>query len=390
MAADAQNTHPVLTVSEEDLARLAGRLPGRIAGKTRRILYELCAAIQSARCLPMRIHDAFVMGSWRKLLPAIAAIWIFLPGLSGPAHAASPAQIEAGRTIYNYRCYFCHGYSGDARTVAASFLTPRPADFTRAEEGLFTPEHVVSVLQNGKPETAMKSFRGVLTDLEMEQVAAFVVDEFVRRKAPNTRYHTPENGWPEHQRYRAAFPFATGEIPADRPWETLSEEQARGRRLFLSSCVSCHDRGSAGGVTWDGRPLSYPRNNYSYTYPALPTTLDAMTSASPYLLHDVPPQIRGMTASERRGRKLWQDNCAFCHAADGTGKNWIGSFLEPHPRNLRDPAFMGSMPRARLAAIIREGLPNTSMPAWKSVLNDEEITSIVAYVAKAFHPLAGD
>ena len=209
-----------------------------------------------------------------------------------PPTTSASAQLEAGRKIYNFRCYFCHGYSGNAQTVAADFLTPSPVDFTSAKAASFTPEHIVSVLQNGKAKTAMPSFRNTLTAAEMEQVALFVVDEFVRRKAPNTRYHTPENGWPDHQRYRAAFPFATGEIPVSRPWEELSEEQVRGKRLFLSSCVTCHDRGRTvgGGIVWEARPLSYPRNNYSYSYPT-PPTLDAIASASPYLLHEIPPKI---------------------------------------------------------------------------------------------------
>jgi len=337
---------------------------------------------------------------WRLLTAAVLAVAatthggvVVLPSLADtlPSVPAS-AQLEAGRKIYNFRCYFCHGYSGNAQTVAASFLSPPPVDFTSAKAAQFTREHIVSVLQNGKPGTAMNSFRNVITDAEMEQVAAFVVDEFVHRKALNTHYHTPENGWPDHQRYRVAFPFATGEIPVSRPWEELSKEQARGKRLFLSTCVVCHDRGSANdpkhstgsGITWEAYPLSYPRNNYSYT---TPPAVDATASASPYLRHDMPLQITGMTPLERQGQKLWQNNCAFCHAADGTGKNWIGSFLEPHPRNLGDPLFMGAMTRSRLSATIREGLPGTSMPAWKSVLSNKEIAAIVAYVAKAFHPL---
>ncbi len=342
---------------------------------------------------------------WKLTTAALLATVTVYGGLPGPAQATSmtpptitPAQLEAGRKVYNFRCYFCHGYSGNARTVATSFLNPPPVDFTGAKAAQFTREHIALVLQNGKPGTAMPSFRNTLTDTEMAQVAAFVADEFVLRKAPNTHYHTPENGWPDHQRYRAAFPFATGEIPASRPWEELSEDQVRGKRLFLSSCVTCHDRGGGSmrqegtggsrsadsGIVWEARPLSYPRNNFSYTPPP---KIDAITSASPYALHDMPLQIKGMTPLERQGQKLWQGNCAFCHAVDGTGKNWIGSFLEPHPRNLRDPVFMGTMTRARLSATIREGLPDTSMPAWKSALSNKEIAAIIAYVAKAFHPL---
>lgn len=309
-----------------------------------------------------------------------------------PAHADT--KVEAGRKIYNFRCYFCHGYSGNAKTVAAGFVNPPPTDFTAADPQRFTPDHIVDVLKHGKPGTAMKPFVGILSNPEMAQVAGFVADEFVRKKAPNTRYHSPENGWPNHERYRAAFPFATGEIAPDQPWESLSKEQAAGKRLFMSSCISCHSHGRAqtAGITWDARPLSYPRNRYSPTDPLSLANkdkqqLDAISSASPYVLHDIPPTVSNLTPQEKRGKQLFETNCAFCHGADGTGKNWIGSFLEPHPRNLRDPAFMDGMTRSRLAARIREGLPNTSMPAWKSVLKQGEIAAVVAYIAKAFHPL---
>lgn len=326
--------------------------------------------------------------------------------LSSPASMTTTTGIEAGRNIYNYRCYFCHGYSGNARTLAASFVSPRPTDFTVADTGRMTTEHIVSVLQKGKDGTAMKSFLGILSNAEMEQVAKFVADEFVHKKAANTRYHTPENGWPNHERYRLAFPFATGDIPLDRPWESLNEEQAQGRRLFMSSCISCHSYGhnSSNDIIWEARPLSYPRNNYTYTAPPPPDArpldskpldtkpldtkpLDGMTSASPYLMHDIPPVIANLSSLESRGKQLFENNCAFCHGADGTGKNWIGSFLEPHPRNLRDPAFMSHMTRARLTSVISKGLPGTSMPAWESVLGKTDIEAIIAYIAKAFYPL---
>ena len=314
------------------------------------------------------------------------AFGLALVALAGAA--AADARHEEGRRIYNYRCYFCHGYSGDARTLAATYLTPPPADFTKADPRRLGVREVVAVLEAGRPGTAMKPFSGILSKDEIERVAEFVVKEFVERKAVNTRYHTVENGWPEHERYAIAFPFAKAEIPLSRPWELLTPEQAAGKRLYLSSCVSCHDRGAAEGddVDWDSRPLSFPRNAYSHRDPPI----DAMTSASPYAKHDVPKKIRNLTREEKRGERLFIANCAFCHGADGTGKNWIGSFMEPHPRNLTDPAVMTGMTRSRLIAAIRDGLPNTSMPAWKSVLSEAEIRAVAAYVNRAFHPLAKD
>ena len=314
-----------------------------------------------------------------------AAAWLAgLPAQTSAAPGVDP--LAEGRAIYNFRCYFCHGYSGNARTVAASFLTPPPADFTKATATSLPEAGIVATLQTGRPGTAMKSFASVLSDAEIHAVAQFVFDEFVLKKAANTHYHTAENGWPDHGRYASAFPFATGAIPLSQPWETLSAEQARGKRLFLETCVTCHDRGAPADqeTAWEARPLSYPRNNFSFT---APPKVDATTSASPYALHDIAPKMKGLTKIERKGEKLFQANCAFCHAADGTGKNWIGSFLEPHPRNLRDAEFMSRITRQHFVGVVREGLHNTSMPAWKNVLSAAEIEAVADYVNRAFHPL---
>ena len=302
------------------------------------------------------------------------------------AHAAASLH-ERGRAIYNFRCYYCHGYSGDARTLASTFLTPAPRDFTASDPARLTRQDMLAALRQGRPGTAMAPFTGILSEAEMQAVVDFVRQEFMVSKAVNTRYHTRENGWPDHERYRDAFPFATGAIGLDVAWDRLTPGQQRGKRLYLASCVSCHDRGRpvADPIVWEARPLSYPRNNYQ---PGTSGPPDAISSASPYGLHDIPPKLASLNAQERSGERLFQANCAFCHAADGTGKNWIGSFMEPHPRNLTDPQFMGGMTRARLRTVIRDGLPDTSMPAWGSVLEPREIDAVIAYISRAFHPVA--
>jgi len=206
--------------------------------------------------------------------------------------------------------------------------------------------------------------------------------EFIDHKRPNTRYHTSANGWPDHQRYRAAYPYARGEIPLDLPADRLTAELARGRRLYLGACITCHDQATADlGEAWRKQSISYPRNNFSYS------KIDAISGASIYARHDEPPPLGELSATAYRGRQLWQQNCAFCHAADGTGENWIGSFLESKPRNLTDAAFMRGMNRELLLARIRDGLPGTSMPAWRDVLSESQILQIIGYIDAAFHPL---
>ncbi|MDP3841717.1 MAG: c-type cytochrome [Oxalobacteraceae bacterium] len=336
------------------------------------------------------------------LLVSLAACSDTPPAADAPklssAVSSATAEHELGRRIYNFRCYFCHGYSGDAQTLATTYLDPRPRDFIATSPDQLSRDRMLDAVKNGRDGTAMRGFEGILLLSEMTAVTDFVRQEFMISKATNTRYHTTENGWPDHERYSAAFPFATGKITIDTPADRLTPVQRAGRHLFMSTCVSCHDRSAVSepGAPWESRPLSYPRNgfmpgdNYASPGSAAPdnaSKVDAITSATPYHLHDKVPQLAGLSAQELRGETIFQQNCAFCHAADGTGRNWIGSFLEPHPRDLTATAFMSTLTRERLTGVIRDGLPATSMPAWKSVLSETDIQAVVAYIARAFHPL---
>jgi len=186
------------------------------------------------------------MRAWAAVLVACTAL-----NAGGPQAARAQAgDHEAGRRIYNFRCYFCHGYSGDARTLAASMLEPAPRDFTRAR-GL-DEARVGAAVRSGIPGSAMASFAGTLSPREIELVARFVVAEFVQARAANTRYHTAANGWPDHERYAGAFPFATGDIPLDRPDASLSGAERAGKQLFMGACISCHDRAKVldAGAAW--------------------------------------------------------------------------------------------------------------------------------------------
>lgn len=154
----------------------------------------------------------------------------------------------SGRDIYNARCYVCHGYSGDARTLAASFLTPAPRNFQRTARVALPLARIISAVRDGVPGTAMPAFRSVLGSEEIAAVAAFVDGELLDRRAADARYHTAQNGWPDHTRYAAAFPFARGEIALDAEESGLTPSQRSGRRMFLEACITCHERARSGGA----------------------------------------------------------------------------------------------------------------------------------------------
>jgi cytochrome c oxidase cbb3-type subunit 3 len=325
---------------------------------------------------------------------ALAAVWlalsILLSFLPASADDQEAAHHEVGRAIYNFRCYFCHGYSGDGRTLASTFLLPPPRDFTDSRSAKPGRDAMIATLRDGRAGTAMKSFARVLSAAEIEAVVDFVRNEFMTHGRTNTRYHTIENGWPNHDIHRAAFPFATGEVALDTPFEELDPELRQGKRLFLDTCISCHDRANVGseGPVWERQALSYPRFGFEPGDILIPP--DALSGASHFARHDIAPIVPGLTETAKQGERLFQQNCAFCHAGDGTGRNWIGTFLEPHPRDLTSEAAMAGMTRARLRTSILRGIPGTSMPAWRSVLEPSEVEAIIEYIDLALHPIATD
>jgi cytochrome c oxidase cbb3-type subunit 3 len=243
----------------------------------------------------------------------------------------------------------------------------------------------MAALRDGRPGTAMPAFKDVLSDAEAEAVAFFVADQFMRRRAVNTYYHTPENGWPDHRgRYGAAYPFVRGETSPLTPPEALDAAARAGLALVRESCTSCHDLGnSAPPRRWaiPGAP------------PAAPGSADAEADDEPgysregMAQHDVAPTLAAASAEERRGEALYQRVCAYCHAADGTGENWIGEFLRPHPPDLTGATLAG-LSDAALDDAIAQGLPQTSMPAFGAVLDAGDRAAVIAYLRRAFQPPA--
>lgn len=234
----------------------------------------------------------------------------------------------------------------------------------------------------GVNNTAMQGFASILSRSDIIAVVDFVRASFIEKKEKNTHYHTVENGWSNHEKYKLAYPFALGEIALDAPWNVLNEQQRVGKQLFMQSCVSCHDRGKTLKMSepiWVNRPLSYPRNGIT---PQVLHAQDALSGATPRAYKS--PVLKNLSKIEKQGEILFRQNCTFCHGWDGTGRNWIAQFLEPRPKNLDNAVELAKKPDDELIDIIRNGVSGSAMPAWKTVLTNDEIHSIVLYLRKAF------
>jgi len=320
------------------------------------------------------------MPAWSKVLSnqqiadvAEYAYRAFIAGDSAAkAHAASSGEApDAGKQIYLQNCSYCHGQKGDGRTAAAQVLAPKPRDFTALPR--VSLDQVTAAVRKGREGTAMPSFAKVLSDAQVKAVAEYVTLSLAGRKGEAGRYHTAQNGWPDHDvRYGPAIPFALGEQAVDAPLSTLSPAQREGLELFKGACVSCH----------------FGRRDTRLATPIADTShKDSSHKPADYEKgeHDKVPEIADLTPTEAEGRRLYQAACAQCHAADGTGANWIGRFLKPPPTDFNTPSYRALLSSGAFVMRTLRAPDGTSMPSFENVLSREQVEAIAAYVRRAFH-----
>ena len=80
--------------------------------------------------------------------------------------------------IFKNNCTVCHGDRGDGRSRASTSLVPPPRDFTTAAN--LTREIMIAAVTNGKPGTAMTSWKTQLSEQQIEAVVDYVRDTFMQ------------------------------------------------------------------------------------------------------------------------------------------------------------------------------------------------------------------
>jgi len=108
------------------------------------------------------------------------------------------------------------------------------------------------------------------------------------------------------------------------------------------------------------------------------------TKQAPADIYNQSNPIASTSENISKGKSLYQKNakplaCAQCHGLQGDGKGPIGGALTPKPRDFTCSQTMKDLPDGQLFWVIRKGSPNTAMPAY-SDLSDEEIWQSIHYI----------
>ena len=310
-------------------------------------------------------------------------------------HSLKLSEFKPDKIFHNH-CSVCHGDNGDGRSRASTSLVPPPRNFTTA--GDLTREKMIATVTNGKPGTAMTSWKTQLSAKQIEEVVDYVRNTFMQ--------------------------------------EAIRQRLTFGSLLYGHNCASCHgNKGqgiAASGVAAAPQGLSHPLTSSSFSRErmiatvrdGLPGTamtgyaqtlpLDRIETVVDYVFEllkaveikpasagDVSnmsantpqtaetsdmslPMPKGLIGNVQPGQQFFMGNCSTCHGKSGDGQGPRAYFMATKPRNFHDDFSHSALNRPRIFSSITLGRPGTEMPAWGTVLTEQEIANVAEFVFQTF------
>lgn len=174
-----------------------------------------------------------------------------------------------------------------------------------------------------------------------------------------------------------------------------------GESVFEHNCAGCH--GSHGNDAGPGaagllrRPANLRMEHFSAAHLATVlwdgvygSSMPAWRAWDKQDLIDVANFVRSIQAPAQSvslapadlaaAQQVYQANCVSCHGASGRGDGPAAGALKPSPIN-----FHVRQPSSRRAwTALTDGIPGTSMPAWKNRLTQEQLKLLVPYVQQMY------
>jgi cbb3-type cytochrome c oxidase subunit III len=185
-----------------------------------------------------------------------------------------------------------------------------------------------------------------------------------------------------------------------------------GRRLFVSYCQLCHGVSGEGDgplaiqmqispadltttirsrsdtilkkiITGQGRQTITGRDRHNLLSEAMPEWEsvfgEQQVEALIAYLRFLSRSKHQLMSDPEVGYKLYQQYCAVCHGEEGEGDGVMTKLIRIQPADHSNINEMNPISNEGLVRIIQEG-KDEYMPAWKDILNRNEIEALVSYI----------
>lgn len=178
----------------EEQKQLAQAGPKVVQGDTQKGAGEsqvtIERAIQTALVsVPGRVHELEIVQKSGKLAWEVEVLTpegrhflVYVDSTTGAVTHTEEKTIEKlagdptkGKVVFEKHCTSCHGTDGKGTGPIGRSLTPPAADYTSESSRLKSDAELFHAIQEGRPGTAMRSFRKLgLSKQEMRDVLAYV------------------------------------------------------------------------------------------------------------------------------------------------------------------------------------------------------------------------
>jgi cytochrome c oxidase cbb3-type subunit III len=365
---------------------------------------------------PTHCHRlAFMLLLW--LLAAMT------PAIAAEKSAQSPKGEIRPAVLYHDYCSVCHGDKGDGRSRAQNSLVPPPRDFTAPDSSTqLSRARMIDSISNGRPGTAMTAYKTQLNQKEIEALTDYVRSSFMqgssvsdnsRGRAVFAKNCSVCHGEKGDGRSRAQASL----MPPPRDFTSAaSKSELTQQRMITSVTYGRPDTAMAGfksqlSASDISAVVDYIRSGImaaAYTEgisgtqngrrALSPEATKAQAAAAPAISPlDKPvavnmslPMPSALKGDIAKGGAFYMSNCATCHGTTGDGRGPRAYFINPKPRNFLHPASRQEFNRVAIFNAVSAGKQGTEMPAWRQVLNQQEMADVSEFVFQRFiQPVPG-
>ena len=176
--------------------------------------------------------------------------------------------------------------------------------------------------------------------------------------------------------------------------ETLVDDSKRTRRLVLVVLIPLLMLGGTyANIAQKASPPGDPRDAHpqpplqlSYKDEVIDTMQEAQNPYRHYEKDD--PEL--FQEHVDNGRRVYYQNCFYCHGDHLDGKGHFAAALNPLPANFQDPGIIPNYQEAYFFWRISKGAPglpnsgtpwNSAMPIWENIISQQEIWDVILFLS---------